>query len=159
MTDPQTSPLSPFDRMPMPPAAKLLGWRLLDHDAAVGRVRIGFDGRPDFTNPAGFVQGGFLAAMLDDTMGPAVFLASGGRLYTATIDLSVHFLGPARPGMFAAEGRVVRLGQRIAFMEAALADATGAEVARATASARLVAVEKLSVMPAPLPTGPVHAQI
>ena len=39
-----------------------------------------------------------LAAMLDDTMGPAVFVMTEGRLYTATISLTVNFLAPAKPG-------------------------------------------------------------
>ena len=52
----------------------------------------------DFCNPAGFVQGGILSAMLDDTMGPAVFVMTEGRLYTATITMTVNFLAPAKPG-------------------------------------------------------------
>jgi acyl-coenzyme A thioesterase PaaI-like protein len=31
--------------------------------------------------PAGLIQGGILSAMLDDTMGPAVFVKTEGRLY------------------------------------------------------------------------------
>ena len=63
-----------------------------------GWVRIGFDGKKDFCNPAGFVQGGILSAMLDDTMGPAVFVMTEGRLYTATVTMTVNFLAPAKTG-------------------------------------------------------------
>ena len=52
----------------------------------------------DFCNPAGFVQGGILSAMLDDTMGPAVFAMTEGRLYTTTITMTVNFLAPASRG-------------------------------------------------------------
>ena len=81
---------SVFDTFPMPPCARHLGWTLLDYDAAAGWARLGFTARPDFLNPAGAVQGGFVAAMLDDTMGPAVFLATEGRAYTVTLNLNVN---------------------------------------------------------------------
>jgi len=86
-----------LDRIPAPPSAKLLGWQLLDARPEDGWIRIGFDGKREFCNPAGFVQGGILSAMLDDTMGPAVFVMTEGRLYTATITMTVNFLAPARP--------------------------------------------------------------
>jgi uncharacterized protein (TIGR00369 family) len=127
-----------LDRIPAPPSAKLLGWRLVDCDATRGWVRIAFDGKRDFLNPAGFIQGGIQAAMLDDTMGPAVWLMTEGELYPATIDMSVSFLAPAKPGPLFGEGTVLRLGSTIAFLEAKLLDGAGWLIARATASARLL---------------------
>ena len=132
-----------LDHFTAPPSSKLLGWHLLDARPAEGWIRIGFDGKPEFCNPAGFVQGGILAAMLDDTMGPTVLLASGGELYTATIDLNVSFLAPARPGRLTGEGQIVQLGKTIAFLEARLTDAEGTLVAKATSTARLVPTARL----------------
>jgi len=57
-----------LDRLEVPPCSRLLGWRLLDARPEQGWVRIGFDGKPEFCNPAGFIQGGILTAMLDDSM-------------------------------------------------------------------------------------------
>jgi len=133
-----------FDRFPRPPCADLLGWTLLDHDSAKGWAKLAFEGRPEFRNPAGFIQGGLLAAMLDDSMGPAVLLMSGGALYTATINLNVSYLAPAKPGRFIAEARVLQLGKTVAFIESSLTDAAGVTVARATSSVRLVPVERLA---------------
>jgi uncharacterized protein (TIGR00369 family) len=106
--------------VPSSPSAALLGWHLLAHDAAKGWVRIGFEARREFLNPAGFVQGGFLTAMLDDCMGPAAWIMTHGALYTATIDMTVSFLAPAKPGPLIGEGQVVQLGKTIAFLEARL---------------------------------------
>jgi uncharacterized protein (TIGR00369 family) len=133
-----------FDRFPRPPCADLFGWKLLESDVTNGTARIAFEGRPEFLNPAGFVQGGILSAMLDDTMGPAVLLATEGRFYTVTIGMSVSFLAPARPGPLIGEGRIVQLGKTIAFLEAALCDRDGTMVARATSQARLIPVERLA---------------
>jgi len=127
-----------LDYFALPPAAKLLGWHLLDARPAEGWIRIGFDGKPEFCNPAGFVQGGMLAAMLDDTMGPAVFVMTEGRLYTTTITMTVNFLSPAVPGPITGEATVTQLGKTIAFVEGRLTGNNGTVLATASTSVRLV---------------------
>ena len=131
-----------LDHLPAPPCARLLGWKVLAAKPKEGWIKVGFDARWEFTNPAGYVQGGFLAAMLDDTMGPAVFVHTEGKFFPPTIDMHVSFLSPARPGRLVGEGRVVQLGASIAFLEGSLTDATGKLIARATASARLVEADR-----------------
>ena len=86
-----------FDDLPLPPAAKLLGWKLNALDQQTGTIEVQFDATTEFTNPAGFIQGGFLAAMLDDTLGPAAFAMTGGKRMTTTIDLHIHFVRPVVP--------------------------------------------------------------
>ena len=131
-----------LDRIAAPPSATLLGWHLLDARPGEGWIRIGFEGRREFCNPAGFVQGGILSAMLDDTMGPAVFAMTEGRLYTATISLTVNFLAPARPGKIVAEATVTQLGKTVAFVEGRLSAEDGTLLATASVSARLVETAK-----------------
>lgn len=120
-----------------PPIAKLLGWKLLAHDAEKQWIRVGFDPKPEFLNPAGLIQGGILTAMLDDTFGPAVIVASQGTLYTSTIDLHTHFLRPVKLGPITTEAIVTKLGKKVAFTEGALFDADGNKCVRATSSASL----------------------
>jgi len=127
-----------LDNITMPPVAKLLGWQVLDARPAEGWLKLRFDGKPDFCNPAGFIQGGMLSAMLDDTMGPAVLVMSEGRLYTTTISMTVNFLSPAKPGPIIAEARVTQLGKTVAFVEAKLMTEDGTVLATATASERLL---------------------
>jgi uncharacterized protein (TIGR00369 family) len=127
-----------LDQLAPPPSSKLLGWHVIDARPGDGWVRIGFDGKKDFCNPAGFVQGGILSAMLDDTMGPAVFVMTEGRLYTATVTMTVNFLAPAKPGPITGEATVTQLGKTIAFVEGRLTDKDGRLLATATTSARLV---------------------
>jgi len=131
-----------LDRLEAPPSAKLLGWHLLDARPQQGWIRIGFDGRREFCNPAGFIQGGLLGAMLDDTMGPAVFVMTEGRLYTATISMTVNFLAPAKVGRIIGEANVTQLGKTVAFVEGRLAADDGTVLATASASARLVETAK-----------------
>jgi len=131
-----------LDGLPRPPCAELLGWEVVEARPADGWIRIRFEGRPEFVNPAGYIQGGFLAAMLDDTMGPAMFVYSEGRLFTPTIEMHVSFLAPARPGPIYGEGQVLQAGKSIAFLEGKLTDLSGTVLARATATSRLVPSDK-----------------
>ncbi len=132
------APASVFDDFPLPPASKLLGWTLRAIDPRAGTIEIGFTADDRFLNPAGTVQGGFLAAMLDDTQGPALFAMTKGQVYAPTIDFSVAFVKAARPGRFVCRGRVVNLGRTIAFTEAELFDEAGELVARGTFSSRVM---------------------
>jgi len=131
-----------LDGFGVPPCSRLLGWRLLEARPDEGFVRIGFDGKAEFCNPAGFIQGGILSAMLDDTMGPAVFVMTEGKLYTATITMTVNFLAPAKVGPIVGEAKVTQLGKTIAFVEGRLTAEGGAVLATATTSARLVETAK-----------------
>ena len=135
---------SVFDRFLVPPAATTLGWTLISADPATGALDVAFEARTAFCNPGGNIQGGFLAAMLDDTLGPTVLVRTDGAKFTATIDLNVSFLAPARPGRIEGRGRIVQLGRTVAFLEGELIDADGVCVARATASARVVGTEGLA---------------
>ena len=131
-----TPPPSVFDRFDLPPASLMLGWTLRAVDTDAGTIEIGFTADERFVNPAGTVQGGFLAAMLDDTQGPALFAMTDGAVYAPTIGFNISFVKAARPGRFVGKGRVVSLGRTIAFTEAELFDEAGDLVARATFSSR-----------------------
>lgn len=133
--------MSVFDSFARPPCAETLGWELLSADPDSGAITVSFDGQAAFCNPAGNIQGGFVAAMLDDTLGPTVLVKSGGTHYCATINLNVSFIAPAWPGRFTGQGRITQMGKTIAFLEGELLDADGRVVARATASARVVSAD------------------
>ena len=60
-----------------PPSAALLGWELVAVDPEAGTIEVAFTATEQFLNPIGVIQGGLLAAMLDDTMGPALVATLG----------------------------------------------------------------------------------
>jgi uncharacterized protein (TIGR00369 family) len=135
-------PKSIFDKLNMPPISKLLGWRLIDLNAEAGTIKVAFEGKREFCNPAGFIQGGMLSAMLDDTMGPAAFIMSEGKLFTPTISMSVNFLAPGKVGGFVCEAKVVQMGKTVVFVEGRLMDEAGTLIATATSTSRLVETAK-----------------
>ena len=131
-----------LDQFPTPPCATLLSIDILEADQENGRVTIAFTAKPEFCNASGNVQGGFLAAMIDDCMGPAILIATNAEAFPSTIDLNVQFLAPAKPGQLIGKGRIIKVGKTIGFVEAELEDANGNPIARATASVRITAMHK-----------------
>jgi uncharacterized protein (TIGR00369 family) len=126
-------------RSPPPAAAATLGFKLLAIDPERGTIRTQFDARAEFANPMGNVQGGFLAAMLDDTLGPALVGTLGKEEFAPTIELKVNFIRPARiGGVLVGEGRVVHRDGSIAFLSGELMTPEGDLLATATATARIL---------------------
>jgi uncharacterized protein (TIGR00369 family) len=120
-----------------PPAAELLGFKPVKIDPDAGTIEVAFTATEQFLNPAGTVQGGFLAAMLDDTLGPALVATLGEGEWAPTTDLHVQFLRPASPGELRGHGRIVRRGRDVAFMAGELRNGDGEIVATATATAAI----------------------
>ena len=120
----------------VPPTAALLGMELLEVESATGRVKMRFFPKPEFCNPMGNVQGGFVVAMLDDAAATAAIVKSGERIAIPTIELKTSFFAPAKAGAWLyVEGRCLKLGKRIAFMEADMTDGEGRLLARLSTSA------------------------
>src|SRR5262245_9582603 len=125
-------------RAPVPQAARTLGFEFLDADPERGTIEVAFTATEAFTNPVGNVLGAFLAAMLYDTVGPALLAALEPDQFQSTLDLNVRFLRPVRPGRIIGKGRIVRREGDIAHLEASLFDSSDAAIATATAIARVI---------------------
>jgi uncharacterized protein (TIGR00369 family) len=143
MSQAPASRSSPFwqvldGQRPPPPAAVTLGWELSWVAPERGEIEVFFDARHDFTNPMGTVQGGFLAAMLDDTLGPALVATLADGEFAPTLELKVSFLRPASPGRITGTGRVLHRGGTIAFLAGELQDEAGELLATASATARII---------------------
>lgn len=125
-----------LDRMGrhVPPTAQLLGMKLLEVDSVAGRVRMSFEAKAEFCNPMGSVQGGIIVAMLDDAAAFAAIVKAGERIVVPSIEMKASFFGAAHAGTLYAEGRCIKLGKRVAFMEADLTDSDGKLLARLTTS-------------------------
>lgn len=119
------------------PVGALLGWQLIDAGDDEQPFRVRFEGKPEFCNPAGNIQGGMLAAMLDETLSPALASRLGPGEFPATLEMKVSFTAPVGVGEVLGEARVVSQGKTICFLEAQLRDPGGRVVAAATATAML----------------------
>jgi uncharacterized protein (TIGR00369 family) len=127
-------------RAPLPPAAATLGFELVGADPEQGTLEVAFTAGHPFTTPLGHVLGGFLAAMLYDTVGPTVLSTLGDGQFIKTLDMSTYFLEAARPGRLIGRGRILKRTDDIVIVEASLVDEK-ATVATAVASILVVPID------------------
>jgi uncharacterized protein (TIGR00369 family) len=131
-------------RAPVPPAAQTLGFEFIAADVEAGTIEVAFRAGHEFTTPFGDVLGGFVAAMLYDTVGPAVLATLGPGQFITTLEQATHFLRPAQPGRLVGRGRIVHHGDDVVVVDATLADGTASPVATATATLRVVNIEEVA---------------
>jgi len=119
-------------RLPAPPIAELLGFKLVEVDTghAVFEVMPG----EQHYNPIGVVHGGLAMTLLDSAMGCAVHshIPAGGG-YT-TLEAKTNLVRPvtSKTGLLRAIGKVLHLGSRVATAEGRLVDGGGKVYAHAT---------------------------
>jgi uncharacterized protein (TIGR00369 family) len=129
-------------RAPIPPAAATLGFAFVDADVDAGTIEVAFAATEGFTNPAGNLLGAFQAAMPYDTVGPALLATLEPDQFQSTLQVNVNFLRPVRPGRLVGKGRVVHRDGDLVFLEASLFDTDAAVIATATATARVIALNR-----------------
>ena len=109
-------------RMQVPPNSDLtLGMTCVDKTTpgrCVWRMRA--DER--FANPAGIMQGGFLGAFADSSMGAAaVTWVRERRVFCSNAEMKISFLAAVTPGAeLTCTAEVVSGGRRLAFVEASV---------------------------------------
>ena len=123
------------DTSKYPPCARHLGFELLDYSIDAGWAEAAFTPRPEFANPAGAVQGGFVCAMLDDIMSFAASLSRRFEMMVPTLQTSVSYVRATPMARVIARGEVLRFGASSVAMRGTLRDAAGQVLAVATASA------------------------
>ena len=118
------------------PSGRLLGMQ--QFEAEPGFSRVEFQAREEFYNPGGVVQGGFLAVMLDFTMGEAARSVVEPTMTPLTVEMKISYIQSAKAGKLIGKGRVVHKGRSIIFAEGSLLAEDGALVATATSTWRIL---------------------
>lgn len=127
-----------------PPCSDTLGMRLTEVEQAAKRIRMEFDVPQMFSNPTGAVQGGFIAAMMDEAMSTCCIIASNVTMTAPTLEMKTSYLRRLMPGKAHVDAVILRWGRSAAFMEAECFDADGKLVAKATATALPMPFKRLS---------------
>ena len=87
-------------------------------------------------NRRGVAHGGVTATLLDAALGLACSSHEDDWKSEGTVTLNLQFIEPAR-GTLLAEARLLRAGRTVAFVEGEARDASGALVAKATATFKI----------------------
>ena len=118
------------------PHTALLGSELIGYDEETMTATMRFKVMPQMCTWRGGVQGGLVAGYLDDVMGYAYVMMSGGEQAPLNLEISMQLLGLLPEGAtITGKGRVVRAGRRVVFLEGELLSEEGQVLARATSTA------------------------
>jgi uncharacterized protein (TIGR00369 family) len=119
-------------RLPSPPIAKLLGFRLAEADTGHAVFEV-VPGEQHY-NPIGVVHGGLAMTLLDSAMGCAVHshMPAGGGYTTLEAKTNLVRAITSKTGLLRAIGKTVHVGNRVATAEGRLVDAAGKLYAHAT---------------------------
>jgi len=118
-----------------PDCAALTPFKVVEADLAAGTVKLQFAEQPAFKNHFGHIQGGFGVAMIDVVISLAGFARTGRWL--PTVEIKSSFVAPAALGVCTGEGRVIRAGKSLVFLEGQLYGADGRLAIHATATAAM----------------------
>lgn len=121
----------------VPPAAITLGARDRSADPGSGVARLTFDAPANLANIMGYVQGGFVAGMLDSSMGLAMRSVLPDGVTAPTMEMKISYLRPAPIGRLIGLGRVIHVGGSVAFLDGELQDDQGQVLAIATSTVKL----------------------
>ncbi len=122
-----------LDGQPKPVCAALTPFAIIDADPEIGFVKLEFEPQPAFRNHFGNIQGGFAVAMLDVVVSIAAYARL--RLWLPTVEIKSSFLEPIPIGPCLGEGRVLRAGRTIVFIEGRLITPDQRPAVTATATA------------------------
>jgi uncharacterized protein (TIGR00369 family) len=114
------------------PVARLIGFEV--KEIADGRAVVTLAAGPQHANPMGTLHGGILCDVADAAMGIAfASTLAPGESFT-TIELKINFFRPVWEARLQAEGRVVRRGSTIGYIECEITDEGGRLVAKASST-------------------------
>jgi len=104
-------------------------------------VQAAFTVRREYCHTNGTIaQGGFITAWLDAAMAHAVMHDSEHLQTVFSLEIKVSFYEKVGPGEGWVEGRVIKRGKRIAFLEAALYNPEGKLAAEASSTGILASL-------------------
>ena len=114
------------------PIARLIGFEA--HEISDGRAVVTLLAGPQHANPMGTLHGGVLCDIADAAMGMAfASTLAPGESFT-TIELKINFFRPVWEARLRAEGKVVRRGSTVGYIECEITDEAGRLVAKSSST-------------------------
>jgi uncharacterized protein (TIGR00369 family) len=123
-------------RIQVPPNCDLTLGLVCSDKSQPGRTTWQMRADERFANPAGILQGGFLAALADAAMGAAAVTGAGDEpVFSSNVELKISLMRKVPVGTsLTGTGWVVSSGRRVAFCEAEIRDEGDRLVARASST-------------------------
>ena len=114
------------------PVARLIGFEA--KEIADGRAIVTLAAGPQHANPMGTLHGGILCDIADAAMGMAFASTLAPQESFTTVELKINFFRPVWKASLKAEGKVVRRGRSMGYLECEVSDERGQLIAKAAAT-------------------------
>src|SRR5437660_7274410 len=105
------------------PVARLIGFEA--KEIADGRATVMLAAGPQHANPMGTLHGGILCDIADAAMGMAFASTLAPEESFTTIELKINFFRPVWEAALKADGKVVRRGNSLGYVECEITDDRG----------------------------------
>lgn len=120
--------------------ARLIGFEA--REIADGHAVVTLTAGPQHANPMGTLHGGVLCDISDAAMGMAfASTLAPGESFT-TVELKINFFRPVWEAQLRAEGKVVRRGGTVGYVECEIVDESGRMVAKASSTCMVLRGER-----------------
>lgn len=114
------------------PVAHLIGFEA--KEIAAGRAMVTLAAGPQHANPMGTLHGGILCDIADAAMGMAFASTLAPEESFTTVELKINFFRPVWEARLKAEGKVVRRGRSLGYVECEITDERGQLIAKAAST-------------------------
>jgi uncharacterized protein (TIGR00369 family) len=114
------------------PVAHLIGFEA--KEIGDGRATVTLTAGPQHANPMGTLHGGILCDIADAAMGMAFASTITPEESFTTVELKINFLRPVWEACLKAQGKVVRRGRSLGYVECEITDERGQLVAKAAST-------------------------
>jgi uncharacterized protein (TIGR00369 family) len=114
------------------PIARLIGFEA--KEIANGRATVTLAAGPQHANPMGTLHGGVLCDIADAAMGIAFASMLAAEESFTTVELKINFFRPVWEAQLKAEGKVVRRGRSVGYIECEISDERGQLIAKAAST-------------------------
>lgn len=114
------------------PVGRLIGFEATE--AGDGRAIVALAAGAQHANPMGTLHGGVLCDIADAAMGIAFASTLSPDESFTTIELKINFFRPVWKALLKAEGKVVRRGTSVGYVECEITDENGKLVAKAAST-------------------------
>jgi len=122
------------------PIARLIGFEA--EEIGEGRAVLTLAAGRQHANPMGTLHGGVLCDIADAAMGIAFATTLGPDESLTTVELKINFFRPVWEARLRAEGKVVRRGSLMGYLECEITDEQGRLVAKASSTCLVLSGER-----------------
>jgi uncharacterized protein (TIGR00369 family) len=143
MSSPEASPQPDFRSKAHAsdmPVGRLIGFTT--KEAGDGRAIVTIATGPQHANPMGTLHGGILCDVADAAMGIAFASTLAPDESFTTIELKINFFRPVWKAVLKAEGKVVRRGSSVGYVECEITDENARLVAKAASTCMVLRAER-----------------